>query len=291
MSGSASGLPLHVESVGPEDGRPLVLLHGFGANSWTWRHWTGPLAVGHRVHLVDMKGHGRAPRPRDGAYAPRDHAALVLELLRRLDARRLTLVGHSLGGGIALLTALGLLDQEPARLDSLVLVSSAALPQEVPRFIGLARIPVLAQILFTLTPSRWLIRTVLRSIVHDPSAVEEAQVEAYAAPLADRHGRRALLQTARAIVPPDLDRIVARYPEIDVPTLLLWGRRDPVVPPAVGRALRDALPRATLRVLDDCGHIPPEELPERSLAPVLRFLEEREAPPTEAAPEGGCRAS
>lgn len=267
-------LPIRVETAG-RSGRPVVLIHGFGAHSYTWRHWIDPLAGSHRLHLVDLMGHGEAPAPADGDYSPKGHAELVRRYVQGRSLERVTLVGHSLGGGVALLAALDLLDREPERLDSLVLISAASLPQELPRFIGWARIPVLAEVLLALLPSSWLIRQALRSIVHDPEGIRSGQVEAYAGPLRHRDGRRALLKTARLIVPPDLDRIVERYAGLDVPTLLLWGRRDPVVPLSVGERLRDLLPFSELHSVAACGHVPQEEVPEAALEPVLHFLERR----------------
>lgn len=267
-------LPLHVEERG--EGPPVLLVHGFGANGYTWRHWAGELSRDHRVILVDLKGFGSAPKPSDGAYGPADHAELLLRLVRGLDLRRLTVVGHSLGGGIALLLALRLLDAEPERLRGLVLVAAAAYPQEIPPWIRLARLPLLGRVLLRLLPARRLIRWVLRSIVHDPTTITRTQVEAYAEPLESADGRRALLQTARQIVPEDVDVLVARYPEIRVPTLLLYAREDPVVPLEVGERLAADLPRARLEILEACGHDPPEERPRESVEPVREFLERLE---------------
>lgn len=263
-------LPLHVVHQ-PGAGRPLVFLHGFGANLYTWHAWA-PMLAAYDRYLVDLKGHGRAPAPDDGRYAPADQAALVHEMILRLDLRDVTLVGHSMGGGIALLTALRLLDGGAPHLRGLVLVASAAYPQRLPPFISIARRGVLARAGFALLPKRLLMRAVLRAIVHDPASVKDEQVEAYAAPYRDAAHRRALLATARQLIPDDLGAWTARFPEIDVPSLLLWGREDRVVPLSVGEALARALPHARLEVLDACGHMPPEEMPEASLAPVLRFL-------------------
>jgi pimeloyl-ACP methyl ester carboxylesterase len=118
-----------------------------------------------------------------------------------------------------------------------------------------------------------VIRAALRQIVRDPDAVDGAQVRAYAAPLKTRSGLRATLEAARTIVPDDLDDLVARYPAVDVPTLLLWGDSDPVVPLGVGRRLERELPRARLEVLEACGHIPHEERVDASLAVLGSFLD------------------
>jgi pimeloyl-ACP methyl ester carboxylesterase len=250
-----------------------VLLHGFGATGFTWRHWTPVLEKSHRVFVTDLKGFGASPKPRDGRYSPHDHADAVCRLLDDHGLDRVTLVGHSLGGGVALLTALRLLDRgELRRVRGLVLVASAALPQAVPRFIRLARVRGLNLVGLGTVPPRHVVRCVLRQIVFDRGVVSRDIVEGYAQPLSQPNARLALLETARQIVPPDVERIVERYPELDVPALLIWGRYDSVVPAWVGEQLADRLPDARLTLLERCGHVPPEEQPAESLAPVSRFL-------------------
>ncbi len=262
-------LPLHVEEYGDGD-RQIMLLHGFGANSYTWRGWIGGLAKEHRVWSVELKGHGSAPAPPDDLYSIHDHADLVHRLIVQKNLQQLTLVGHSLGGGVALLVALLLLEEE--RLERLILVSSPAYPQRLPLFIALAGRGRLAEWGLRLFPKRLLIRWVLRSIVFDRERVTDAQVEAYAEPLFSPAHRTALIKTATRIIPPDLVDITRRIPEIDLPTLLLWGRHDWVVPLDVAERLVTALSRAELEVMEECGHMPPEELPKDSLEIVLTFL-------------------
>ena len=275
MSSSAPpweySLPLHADRYGEGD-RSIVLLHGFGASSFEWRYWIAPLAEDHEVWAVDLKGHGSAPAPPDEQYSQHDHAELVYRLIVQKDLRRLTLIGHSMGGGVALLVALRLLGE--GRLESLVLVASAAYPQRLPPFVRLAGKGRLTQWLLAIIPKGLLIGRVIRPIVHDPEKVSATQVEAYAEPLRSAAHRLAIIRTALKIVPADLAEITPRYAEIDVPTLLLWGRHDPVVPLSVGEKLFAALPNAQLVILEKCGHLPPEELPQESLRVVLKFLSE-----------------
>ncbi|MEQ9397594.1 MAG: alpha/beta hydrolase [Longimicrobiales bacterium] len=269
-------LPLHVETTGREPGPDtptFLLLHGFGASSFSWRTWAAALAARGHVVFVDLKGFGSAPRPDDGAYGIEDQAELVLRLIRQRGLRRVTLVGHSMGGGVALLVALGLLDSDPGCLDRMVIVAGAAYRQRLPPFVALARWPRLSGAGLRVLGTRRVIRWVLRSIVAEPDAVTGSQVEGYADPLDSAEARRALFEVARGLVPDDLDAITARYPEIAVPTLVLWGRDDRVVPLRIGQRLAEALPRAELEVLDDCGHIPAEERPEESLEILTAFLE------------------
>jgi len=271
----AFNLPLHVETQGlpPDEGvDTFLLLHGYGGSSFSWRTWAPTLArLGHVV-LVDMKGFGSAPKPDDDTYAPGDHAELVHRLILQRDLRRITLVGHSLGGGVALLTALRLLDDGTDRLHRMVVVAGAAYPQKMPPFVALARRGRLATGLMRMLGARRVVRFVLRTIVYRPEDVTRSQVEGYADPLSTPEARAALITNALHIQPSDLKNTIRRYPEIDVPTLILWGRQDRVVPLSVGESLSRALPQAQLVVLDNCGHLPAEELPMESAEILEAFL-------------------
>jgi pimeloyl-ACP methyl ester carboxylesterase len=270
------GLPLHVESTGKAPGpgvETFLLIHGYGASTFTWRHWAPRLASRGHVLLVDMKGFGRAPKPDDGRYSPEHQAELVVRLIEERGLGRLTLVGHSLGGGVALLVALGLSERLPARLERLVVVSGAAYEQRLPPFVRLADHPRASSFLFRLLGPRLVVRAVLQSIVYDRSRVEDEQVRGYAASLGTGDALRALLASARQIRPERLDQLTASYPRLEIPTLLLWGRHDRVVPPWVGQRLERELPNARLHVLEACGHLPAEELPDESWAVLQAFLD------------------
>jgi pimeloyl-ACP methyl ester carboxylesterase len=272
---SREQLTLHFEASGPEPGpgvETFVLLHGYGASGFSWRHWAPRLAELGHVILVDLKGFGRSPKPDDGHYAPADQAELIHRLVESQDLLNLTLVGHSLGGGVALLTALRLHDAQKGRLRRLVIVGGVAYEQRLPPFVGLAERPRLGGALFRLVGPRRVVRGVLRSIVHDGSRITDEQVRGYADPLGSREAVRALIDAARQIVPPDLNRVTPRYREIAVPSLLVWGRGDRVVPLTVGQRLAAELPDARLHVLERCGHLPAEELPDESFAVLSDFL-------------------
>ena len=274
MSGGNS--PFFIESFGLEPGPDIdtfLLIHGYGGSTFSWRYWAPRLAEQGHVVMIDLKGFGFAEKPDDGQYRPEDQAELVCQLIATRNLRKVTIVGHSLGGGIALLTALRLKDSGSARIERLVIVSGAAYKQRFPPFIQLAKWPILISFIFRMIGTHRIIRWVLRSMVHDPSAVTEMQVNGYAAPLQSEGAIRSLMETARQIGPPNLEQLVLRYPELTVPALLLWGKGDSVVPLAVGQQLVQALPDAHLHVLNACGHMPAEELPEESFAVLSSFLE------------------
>ena len=274
---SATSLPLYVESSGLAPGpgvETFVLIHGYGACTHSWRYWAPRLAARGHVVALDLKGSGRSPKPDDDRYGPEHQAELVLRLIDDRSLGRLTLVGHSLGGGVTLLTAMELAEREPGRLERMVIVAGAAYEQRMPPFVRLADYPRLSGTLFRALGARRVVRMVLEQVVHDPARLDEPMVGGYATQLDSAEAVRCLIASARQIRPRSLDAIIARYPTLDVPTLLLWGRGDRVVPLSVGRRLAEDLPRARLVVLDRCGHLPAEELPDESYAVLERFLDE-----------------
>ena len=142
-------------------GPPVLLLHGFGGCAYTWRYLIPPLAEAHRVLTLELKGFGLSDKPRDGHYAVADQAQIVAAFIRRQDLRNLVIMGHSMGGGVALMTYLGLQKDDPGRINKLVLIDSAGYPQKLPSFISLARIPG-ADILGALVPPRFAAALVLK---------------------------------------------------------------------------------------------------------------------------------
>ena len=271
-------LPLHVTEVsrGVDGGPTFVMLHGFGASSFTWRYWAPKLANRGRVLCVDYKGFGAAPKPADDEYGPTNQAELVLRLIDELGLDRLTLVGHSLGGGIALLAAQQLCTSSLSHLERLVLVSAPTYRQPLPPFVSLSNWPRLGRLLIRAVGPRRLVRFIIRSIVRDPDMVDTRMVEAYARPLLTEDGIDAMMAAGRRIVPDNIDEVVDKIGDVDVPTLLIWGDFERVVPEWVGRRLALDLPDAHLVVLERCGHIPPEEKPDESYAALSTFLDETE---------------
>jgi pimeloyl-ACP methyl ester carboxylesterase len=254
-------------------GTPLLLLHGFGLNGRLWKGWVPELSRTHRAFVVDLKGFGRAPAPRDGRYGPEDQASLVRRFILEENLHDLVLVGHSLGGAIALMTTLLLSESDRARIRGLVLVAGLAFPQPIPRYIHRAGRPILGRLLLRLIPPSLIAREALKMAYYDPGLVTKERIEQYAEPLRSPGGRYALACSARQLLPKDTSFWTSRYRDIDVPALLLWGSHDPVVPVSRGRMLQRALPRAKLEILDRCGHMPPEEAPTESLERVKAFLE------------------
>ncbi len=276
--------PLHLTSHGRGD-PPVVLVHGFGAHGHFWRKWIPALAEKHRTHVVDLMGFGNAETPAWGDYSPSAQARHLAELLRRIDGAPPILIGHSLGAGIALAAAFLLRDEGlGVPLGGLVVVSGAIYPQRFPRYLSLARLPLLGLLFLVAPPPRWLMWKGLRGIVGDPKTVDAEQVEGYLEPLKSLARRRAILRAARQLDLSEARSLSDRLPELDLPTLIVWGKDDSIVPPELGIRLSREVRHSDLVLLDGVGHLPPEEAPERSLLPVTSFLAARRAEHDETTP-------
>lgn len=253
-------------------GRPILFVHGFGATTYTWRHLVPALSERHRVILVDLKGSGRSPKPVDDRYSPYDQAEMLSAFIRQDGLQDLTLVGHSLGGG-AVLATIRALGQDRRRLARLILIDTVAYRQRFPYFIRLLRAPMLGPLGLWLVPTKLQVSIIMRFAYHDPSKVTRDAIEAYARPLRSPGARRALIRTAREIIPHDIDAFVESYARIELPTLIVWGREDRIVPLEVGEKLHRAIRSSRLVVIGDCGHLPHEERPAEVVTPVCAFLD------------------
>lgn len=253
-------------------GAPLLLIHGFGASTYTWRFVAPELARTHRVIAVDLKGFGQSDKPFDERYSVFDQAELLAQLIVEKDLRDLTLVGHSFGGGIALLLALEANQRLEGRITRLVLLDSIAYPQNIPVFFRMLDMPLVSQLGVRMVPPSVQTRVALKIAYLDDSKIDPDEVEIYAAPLKTAAGKHAIIHSARQIMPKDLAEISQRYSTIALPTLILWCDHDRIVPLEVGLKLRRSLPNSTLRLIEDCGHMPQEEQPASTLALIKGFI-------------------
>ena len=269
------GQLVHYRDEGPRnDPAPLVLVHGTAASLHTWEGWVGALRGTHRVITFDLPGFGLTG-PFAGQYARDDYhgdtlARFTLDLMDRLHVARFAIGGNSLGGEVAWRVA----SLAPGRVDKLVLVDAsgyAFTPDHLPAGFLLARTPVLNRVGEYLTP-RAVVEDSVRDVYADPSKVTGPLVDRYFEMLLREGNRRALNLRMNQL---DAGRDVARLAQLHVPTLVVWGDRDRLIPPASAQQFAHDIPGASLVLLKDLGHVPQEEDPARSVAPVRAFLEAR----------------
>jgi pimeloyl-ACP methyl ester carboxylesterase len=261
------GMSVHVRDEGPrDDAEPIVLLHGTSASLHTWDGWAAGLRGTRRVIRMDLPGFGlTGPHPSDD-YRIDTYANFVVAVMDALGVRLATLGGNSLGGEIAWNTAA----LHPQRVRRLILVDAAGYPivsDSVPLGFRIARTPGVKRVMEYILP-RSVVAVSLRNVYGDPAKVGETLIDRYAE-LTLREGNRAAL-TKRLTTMQASD--VSRLSSIKQPTLVLWGRLDRLIPLDSGERFSRDIAGAELVVFDALGHVPQEEDPSATLAPVLRFL-------------------
>lgn len=270
-----SSVPVSLYAEERGRGEPVVLLHGLGGSTYSWRFIAPVLARTHRVIAIDLKGFGRSDKVFDTAYSAADQARLIAGFLVGRGLTNVTLAGHSFGGVVALLTAMELNRRDPARIRQLVLIDAPALPQPLTPIVALMQQDVLPYALLTAIPADVMTRIALgASSMRDLARpYTEADTRAYAEPFYDAAARHAYIQTARQIAPELSPRDLARaYSRVHQRTLLVWCTNDEVVPLATGRSLARLMPRARLEELNGCNHAPTDEAPDALSRSLVRFL-------------------
>jgi pimeloyl-ACP methyl ester carboxylesterase len=252
-------------------GPPIILVHGFGGCAYSWRFLAPVLARDHRVYTIDLKGFGLSAKPADGKYAISDQADMVAAFIRSKDLHHLVIMGHSMGGGVTLVTYLKVRNDKPARVKSLVLIDSAGYPQKMPWFIWLPQTPVLGAAT-KLVPPRVATAEVLRKCYYDKAKITQEQIDTYAYYGSLPGAREAVVQTAKQIEPADMGALVAQYRTISVPVLIIWGAEDQVVPLSLGKRFKRDIPNSQLVIIPQCGHMPPEEQPGKTTRAIEAFL-------------------
>jgi pimeloyl-ACP methyl ester carboxylesterase len=255
------------------EGQTLLLIHGIAGDSRTWHEPMKRLARRYRVLAPDLPGHGVSAKPR-GDYSLGAHACFLRDLLGALGIDRATLVGHSLGGGIAL----QLTYQFPELCERMVLVSSGGLGRDVSPLLRALSLPGSEAVLSIAFPrfvlrsgeavGRWLEGQGIRA----PRLAESWK--AYTS-LADAESRRAFVRELRAVVD-HAGQVVSAEDRLHLarhPTLIVWGERDPIIPASHARAAHEAIPGSRLEVFPGARHFPHAECPERFVEVLGSFLE------------------
>ena len=272
---------LHGHRVGfriAGEGPLIVLIHGITSTSDVWLGAMERLAERYTVVAPDLLGHGRSAKPR-GDYSLGAYASGARDLLGVLGFERGTVVGHSLGGGIALQFAY----QFPEYTERLALVSSGGLGKEVHRLLRAGALPGSELVMPLIAPS-WAVRAGAAvaaflqrfGVQAGPDLAEAAR--GYAS-LADRDARAAFLHTLRGVIDLEGQRVSASdrlYLAARLPTLLIWGTDDPIIPVEHGRAAVKRIPGSRLVEFPGAGHWPQLDDPDRFVGELSEFVETTE---------------
>lgn len=262
--------------TGPGAGEPILVLHGFPSSTLDFHRVIDRLGENHRVVLHDHLGFGLSDKPENYSYSLLEQAEVALALWRQLGIERGHLVAHDYGTSVA--TELlarrerGLLDFAPRSLtlcngSVLIELASLRLSQRIARSPHLG--PAFGRLVFA-----GYFKRVMRRLWGDPSRVAEQDLEAMWRGIVYRDGRLRVHQISRYIDERYRfrERWVGALRRLDLPTLILWARRDPVAVPAIAEGLAECIPGARLEWLDDLGHYPMLEDPDAWAEVLLDFL-------------------
>jgi pimeloyl-ACP methyl ester carboxylesterase len=260
------------------EGPAVVLIHGMVNASRHWERVAARLATTHTVIAPDLLGHGDSAKP-EGDYSLGAHAAGIRDLLAALGVDHATIVGHSLGGGVAM----QFFYQFPERTERMALISSGGLGPDVSRGLRLAAVPGAGPAL-ALAASRPVLGALdgaARTLgaLHGPLGAGLRATTRSLRPLAEPAARQAFLATLRAVIGGGGQRVSARdrlYLTEPMPTLVVWGERDRLIPAAHGRWAHAAMPWSRLELLPGVGHFPHLEAPDRLAAVLAGWLDETE---------------
>ncbi|HLN10524.1 MAG TPA: alpha/beta fold hydrolase [Xanthobacteraceae bacterium] len=261
-----SGVRLHVRDSGPKDAPAVILLHGFGSSLHTWEPWAQMLQVDYRVIRFDLPGSGLSAPDPTGDYTDARTMALLNALMNWLGVAQASLIGNSIGGRIAWRFAV----RYPQRVTKLVLISPDGFASAGYAYRRKPNVPAMVKLMRYALPEA-LLRMNLAPAYGDPAALTDETVKRYYDLMRAPGSRDALIARMEQTVLEEPEPLLRR---IRAPVLLIWGEKDALIPISNADDYLRSLPHATLTLLPGLGHVPQEEAPVLSFAPVRAFLAE-----------------
>lgn len=275
-----NGVRIHYLEEGKADGSPVVLVHGFGDNAFSWDGWVKLLGKDHRVLVVDQPGHGLTRAPADFVAAPDKLADALDAWAGKIGLARFAVAGNSLGGAVTWQLAV----RHPDRVSHLILVDAGGWvqpPSNKPLPLAFRIMQYkLGRDLITSIDNTPLIREGLRKDVGDPKVITEPFIARWAA-LQRAPGHRPILMSLR---PGSVAASKEVLSAIKIPVLIQWGEIDPIIPVADAHKFAEALPGSQLILYPKVGHLPQVEIPEKSASDAAAFLAAHPAPAPVPAP-------
>lgn len=264
----SDGARVHYRGRGATNAPALLLLHGSNASFLTWEPWSKKLSDEFHVIAVDLPGHGLTGAVPNGDYSQEGMVKFAAEFADKMGLKTFALAGNSMGGGVAARLA----EEHPGRVTRLILIDAAGMPfkpgEGTPLAFRLARIPVANQLLLRVTPRSLVVEGLNKAIVNK-QIVTDAMIDSYWDFARMEGTRQATL--ARFQLPWDT-YVQDHTAALKMPVLILWGEGDRLIPVVNAHDWARAVPGSKLVVYPATGHIPMEEVADKSAADVRTFL-------------------
>ncbi|MBU1153176.1 alpha/beta hydrolase [bacterium] len=261
-----------VEGTGKET---IVLLHGLGGNDYDWRHLVNKLASqGYRVIFWNMRGVGQSDKPeKEEDYSIYKIADLFHGFMKSINLDKATIVGNSYGGGLAMIFA----KEHSQMVEKLILINSLCYNQKPPFYLRFAAFSVIPKIAFAILPKYFLVKYTVRQMVYNKKLITDEDIKIYAQYIKIPKATDALIWTARQILKLKTDdqffkeKIIKK---IRVPTLIIWGDQDSIIPPSFAYQLNEDIKGSKLLMIENCGHVSQIEKPGEVSKAILEFIKD-----------------
>jgi pimeloyl-ACP methyl ester carboxylesterase len=248
-------------------GIPLVFIHGFGSSIYSWRKNLDPISKHHRVCAPDLPGFGYSDKPLDADYSIDAYADFIIQFMDKLQIKKAVLVGHSLGGGIALLASL----KYPSRVQALILLNTEAYPITPPLMLTVAKLPGIRSIIHRAI-GEWVVRISLKRSYYDHTLITDRLVDEYYRPFLTENGKAVPIKVLQAMDFEKLKELPRRYRRIRKKTLIIWGKEDRISRIHLAHKLKKDLRNSKLLIIPNSGHLVQEEKPEVVNRAILNFV-------------------
>ncbi len=265
------GLRVHYRDEGNRDGPVIMLIHGSNASLHTWEKWVANLGKDYRIISLDLPGHGLTGKNPGGGYDNASYVEVVDRLLVKLNIDKAVIGGNSMGGGVSWLYTI----KHPDKVDALLLVDASGQPYaksgKIPLGFRLMRMPVLKEAARFIAP-RSIFESSVKTSMNVQTKIDDGLIDRYWELNRYPGNREATMQrfsTPNSMTPGTKETLAT----IKVPVLILWGARDNLIPVSSAKWFAQAIPQAKLIIYPDVGHIPMEEIPEKSAADVKSWLD------------------
>lgn len=259
------GQPIHYKSEGK--GFPIVLLHGTTSSLHTWDNWAEELSQYYQVIRIDLPGYGLTGPFSDNDYTIKHYTEFLEKFIATVGLGRCYIAGNSLGGEIAWNYAI----DYPERVEKLILIDAAGFPSDAPPpfLFRLAKAPGFNTFLRFSTP-RFMVKDNLEEVYFDDSKINDELVERYQSLMRREGNRRAFIHrmnSPQTIRTQELSKIRQKV-------LVQWGKHDQWIPYAMADSFGTHIPHSVVKVYENAGHVPMEEIPEETVADAIQFLQE-----------------
>jgi pimeloyl-ACP methyl ester carboxylesterase len=254
---------------------PIVFLHGFANDLHVWNSLRGLFPKDSvTMFFLDLKGFGRSSKPRSSDYSLNEQAWIVLRFLEEWRLKECVIIGHSYGGGVALLTQLcAQRSNKQEFIGKLILLNCLCYTKQAPLYVNLLQLPILSSVFLRMIPARIKAKFMLEQTFFDHTKITQEDILIYESGYNRPGIETSITEGLSQIVPRNYGEVIDGYRKIEIPTLIVWGQQDRLIPIVHGQRLHNEIGGSQLEVINDCGHVPHMERPFETFELISGFLD------------------